>query len=168
MTAWLLFVLFCGLLVGVLVNQAIAPQPQRTFLFEAICFSVFSAMAGYHLIFVYWYRVKLDEGGLELCRFLLPARHIDWEAVAAFDYKYGDEMLKLRSHNGQKVSLYLSLHGLSAVRRCLRAFVPLSTTIASWTTSDPALMEHVPSWRCDEMDLEDNPFDPLGESCKAS
>jgi len=162
LTAWMIFLLFAGLLTGVLIAQVVAPQPRRVFLLEAVGFSVFSAMAGYYLVFVYRYRVELDERGLALSRFLVPTRCICWEDVVAFDFKQGDELLKLRSRDGRKVSLYLSLHGLSAVRRCLAAFTPLDTTLSSWATSDQALMEHVQSWRCHEMDLEDSPLDPLG------
>jgi hypothetical protein len=161
-SAWLIFLLFTGLLTAVLICQAVSPQPRRVFLLETACFSAFSAMGAYYLAFVYWYQVELDEAGLTLSRFLVPTRRILWEDIVAFDFKQGDELLKLRSRDGHVVSLYLALHGLSAIRRCLAAFTPLSTTQTSWATTDQVLMEHVPSWRCHEMDLEDNPFDPLG------
>ena len=164
LTAWLIFLLFAGPLAGVLVVQAFAPQPRRVFLFEGIASSVFAAMASYYLVFVYWYRVLLDEQGFALRRFLLPTRRIAWQDIVKFSYTKGDELLKLRAQNGQTISLYLSLHGLSAVRRCLAAFTPTGTIMASWSASDPALMKDVPSWRCSDMDLEDNPFDPLGTS----
>ncbi len=164
LTAWLIFLLFAGLLAEVLVMQAFAPQPRRVFLLEAIAFSVFSAMGGYYLLFAYWYRVLLDEQGLELRRFLLPTRRIPWQDIVEFSHTKGDELLKLRAQNGQTISLYLSVHGLSAIRRCLAVLTPTSNIIASWSASDPALMEDVPSWRCSDMDLEDDPFDPLGTS----
>ena len=64
LSAWLIFLPFAGVLAGVLVVQEFAPQPQDVFLFEAIASSVFSAMGGCYLLFVYWYRVLLDEQGL--------------------------------------------------------------------------------------------------------
>src|SRR5207253_4034891 len=136
LTAWLIFLLFAGLLAGVLVMQAFAPQPRRVFLLEAIGFSVFAAMGGYYVLFACWYRVLLDEQGLALRRFLLPTRRIAWQEIVAFSYTKGDELLKVRAQNGQTISLYLSLHGLSAVRRCLAAFTPSGTIMASWSASD--------------------------------
>lgn len=162
LTAWLIFLLFAGLLAGVLVMQAVAPQRQRVFVLEVIGFVVFSAMALYYVVFTHWYRVELDEQGLALTRFLLPTRRLGWTDVVGFEYTPGDELLKLRSQDGRRVGLYLSLNGLSAVRRCLAAFTPLSATLSSWNAADPALMQHVRSWRCHQMDLEDSPFDPLG------
>lgn len=160
LSAWLIFLLFAGGFVAVFSQQAV--QPQRKFVLLAVGYSVFMAMAGYYLIFVYWHRVLLDEEGISLFRFLVPTRHLRWDEIVEFDYKDGDELLKLKSRSGKKISLYLSLHGLSAIRRCLAAFSSSSEITPSWSTADSCLMRNVPSWRCDDLDLEDNPFDPLG------
>jgi hypothetical protein len=161
-TAWILFLLFGGMLVGVLVMQVLAPQPQRVFLLLAIACAAFAALAVYYLVFVYWYRVILDEQGLTLHRFLLPPRRLDWRDISAFSFAKRDELLKLRGQDGRTIALYLSLNGLSAIRRCLAAFTPATAILTSWSEADPALLADVPSWRCDEMDLEDDPFAPLG------
>jgi hypothetical protein len=160
-SAWLILLLFGGLLTAVLVTQGVAPQKHRDFLIETIVFAVFSTVSAFYVLFVHWYRVELNEEGLELYRLCVPTRQMSWVDVVAFDYTPGDELLKLRDRNGKIISLYLSLNGLSSVRRCLAAFTPVSNIVSSWDKSDHALMQDVPSWRCDPMDLEDNPFDPL-------
>src|SRR4051812_31317564 len=87
LNAWLICFLFFGFLAAVLILQVVAPQPRRTFLLETTAFAVFSTMAGYYLVYVYWYRVEVDEQGVYLYRFLLPSRHIRWGDVVGFDYQ---------------------------------------------------------------------------------
>lgn len=161
-TAWLIFLLFGGLLLATVVMQVVAPQPPRQFGFLPVGFTVFTLLATYYLIFAFWYRVELTEEELSLHRLLLPTRRIAWREIAAFRLEPDYETLTLHSASGTKVAIYASLNGLSAVRRCLAAFTPLSQTSDSWATADPTLIDSLPAWRCHELDLEDNPFAPLG------
>lgn len=81
--------------------------------------------------------------------------------MISFDYQTGDELFKVHAEDDTKISLYLTLNGLSAIRRCLEILTPRESLIASWALADIASMTDVPAWRCAEQDLAGNPFDPL-------
>ncbi len=86
-----------------------------------------------------------------------------WRDIRAFRIATDHDSVILVDGAGKKIGLYGSLNGLSGVRRCLAAFTPLSQVAPeSWSVHDPSLLQHIPSWRCDEFDLEDDPFSPLG------
>lgn len=160
LSAVLILLLFVTGLVGLIGLQAKQPIPDFALLLGGYLILVISA--GLYLIFVYWYTVVLDPLGLTLYRFLAPTIHLDWEEIISFDFQEGDELLKLSASSGKKVSLYLSLNGLSAVRRCLGKLAAPSRMINSWLLVDGRLAQHVPSWRCHPLDLsQTNPFDPL-------
>jgi len=162
LTAWICFLLFAGGLVAVFTLQLVAPQPQRQFIIIAACYIVLALFATGFLVFVYWYRVTLDRDELVLVRFLVPRRRIRWDDVIEFQFAPGDELLKIRSRTGQTVAVYVSLHGLSAIRRCLWNLAPRSATlINSWIAADPVLTSLVPSWHCKEASLASDPFQPL-------
>ena len=161
-TAWILFLMFVGGFVGVLILQAHDPMPQRKFMVLLVGYSVIASLGCYYLGFVYWYRVTVDEAGIELRRLLVWTKHIAWQDVVRFDYQSGNETMRIHSADGRKLGLYLSLHGLSAVRRCLAVLVPRSESLEeSWIDPDTLLMQDVPSWRCSDQETEGDPFAPL-------
>jgi len=160
--AWVFLPMFVTGLAAVIVLQMNHALNPREFWPMLIAYSAFTALYLYYLVFCYWYRVELTEDALVLRRFLIPTRTVRWRDIVGFQYVPGDETLKFQSESGVQFGIYLSLNGLSAVRRCLAAFTPLSQTGDSWAITDPAMMERVPAWRCDEMDLEDSPFTTLG------
>ena len=162
LSAWIIFTMFSGGFVGVFLLQKFDPMPPREFWFLVIGYSVFASFATYYLLFAHCYRVTVDETGIELKRFLIPTRRLDWSEITVVQYNHGDETLKLTTPDGKKLGLYLALIGLSAVRRCLAAFVPRCPAfVTSFATSDKMMLEDVPSWRCSDKDLEDNPLSPL-------
>jgi hypothetical protein len=107
------------------------------------------------------YRLELDATGLKLSRFMTRTKQINWGNVGGTEFSPGDELLKIYSYDGEKISIYLSLNGLSAVRRCLAAFAPECLQNSRSIRADGALLRHVPAWRCGMMDLQGNPFEPL-------
>ena len=159
LAAWICFLLFGGGLAGVFALQLMRPLPQQQFILLTGCYILLALLATGYLIFIYWYRVTVDRDELVLVRFLSPTRRIRWEEVVEFQFAPGDELLKLHSKTGQTVAVYTSLHGLSAIRRCLWNLPPKSATlINSWITSDPVLNDCVPAWRCADAILADDPF----------
>ena len=161
-TAWIIFLMFVGGFVGVLLLQANAPLPQRKFVFMMGAYSLLASLGCYYLGFVYWYRVTVDEYEIKLRRLLLTTKSIEWQDVIRFDYQTGNETMQIYAADGRKIGLYLSLHGLSAVRRCLAVLVPNSEPLEeSWIDPDTLLMQDVPSWRCSDQEIEGDPFEPL-------
>lgn len=161
-TAWWIFLLFTGLLAATIILQRVAPMPPREFWLMVVGFALFALFATYYLIFAHRYRVVLTDQELTLERFLMRPRRIAWQAIVSFTFAPGGDVVRFQTDTGQKLGIYASLNGLSAVRRCLAAYGNLARTEQSWSTIDPLLMQHAPAWRCDDMDLEDDPFAPLG------
>ena len=155
-TALVIFLMFGGGLVGVLLLQRHDPLPQQRFLFLLLAYLAIASFAAYYLGFVFRYRVIVDEGGIELRRLFLLTRRFAWEDVARFEYAEGDETIRIHSHDGKKMGLYLSLHGLSVVRRCLFVAVPNSQARA---ICDQLLVKNVPSWNCDDGLIGNSPFE---------
>jgi hypothetical protein len=161
--AWLWWLMFTSGLVGVLALQAVDPQPQRQFVFLLTAYSLLVLFAWYYLAFALWYRVRCNDERIELRRFLLPTRRMAWREMRSFRIAADHDSVTLVDQSKRKIGLYGSLNGLSAVRRCLAAFTQASeVSLDSWSVQDALLVEHIPSWRCDPFDLEDDPFDPLG------
>lgn len=161
--AWLWWLMFTSGLVGVLALQAVDPQPQRQFVFLLAVYTLLVLFAWYYLAFALWYRVRCDDAYIELRRFLLPTRRMAWREIRSFRIATDHDSVILVDQAKRKIGLYGSLNGLSAVRRCLAAFTRASeVSLDSWGVQDALLIQHIPSWRCDPFDLEDDPFDPLG------
>lgn len=105
-------------------------------------------------------QVTLDEDGITVPQYLSPDETMRWADIASFEYSPKGESLDLHAIDGRTISLYLSLNGLSAVRRCIAAFSSVEMTRTSWEEVDHLLMTNVPSWWCDTSLLGNNPFDP--------
>ena len=161
-TAWMIFLLFAAGFVGVLLLQKHDPMPQRNFALLLAGYAAFASLAAYYLGFVYWYQVTVDESGIELRRLLIPTRRMAWSDIERFEYAANFETLNFFDREKRKIGLYLSLHGLSAVRRSLVTFGLVRRELEdSWTSCDRLLLDDVPSWRCTDQELRGDPFAPL-------
>ena len=148
--------------VGLVVLQIYWPEPlnaKRIAVFA--CIPVMIPLVIVIAIFMFYYRVELDSRGLTLIRFLTRPQQVDWCDVCYINFQPGDELLKIHSQDGRKISIYLSLNGLSAIRRCLAAYAPCGLDYIYSIQSDKDLLKAVPSWRCSKLDLQGSPFDPL-------
>ena len=143
--------------------QKFAPMPPREFGFLIVAYSGFASFATYYLLFAHWYRVTVDETGIELKRFLIPTRRLEWSEITVVQYNHGDETLKLTTPDGKKLGAVSDADWTFCSPSRSRHFRPsLPAFMTSFATSDTLMLEDVPSWRCSDKDLEDNPFSPLG------
>ncbi len=148
--------------IGLVILQLQWPEPwdaKRIAVFACIPVMIPLVIVG--AIFMFYYRVELDSRGLTLIRFLTKPQQVDWCDVCYINFQPGDELLKIYAQDGRKISIYLSLNGLSAIRRCLAAYAPGGLDYIYSIQSDQGLLKAVPSWRCSKLDLQGSPFDPL-------
>lgn len=151
--------------VTLIARQILQPEPWTwrmvvVFISAPICVPLFI----YCGFLMFLYRVDLDSDRLTLYRFLLRPVHINWSEVTRIVFSPFDETLKLDARDGSRVGIYLTLNGLSAVRRCLTTFAPASLFHPDSMLANEALLQIVPAWHCSQADLEGNPFDPLSST----